>query len=204
MADWFSTSNGHPASLTVPTLRHAAWLVPSSAIPILVNERLASIDGEIREDLDGPTYERMHIVTSWRDLASQQAQDDLDDLLDASLPFAQEMLDKHGEFFPYALALTASGETNHVAGDPGEGEQPSSVAVLKTLVEGLRTERDTLRAAALVSDVRLSDSDAVRVELEHAEGHAIAVLLPYRQKRLRRGIEYGEISAGPGESQVWA
>jgi len=146
----------------------------------------------------------MHAVTSWRDSATQQAQDDLDGLLDASLPFAQEMLDKHGEFFPYALAVSASGETKDVAGDPGEGEQPSSDAVLRTLVEGLRSERDMLRAAAVVSDVRLSDSDAVRVELEHIEGQALVVLLPYRQRRLRRGIEYGEIRASQGERQIWA
>ena len=145
----------------------------------------------------------MHGVTSWRDSASQQAQDDLDGLLDASLPVAQEMLDQHEEFFPYALAVTGSGETIQIAGDPGEGEQSSSVAVLQILFEGLRAERDTLRAAAVVSDVRLSDSDGVRVELEHAEGQAIVVLLPYRRKRLRRGVEYGEISAGQGERQIW-
>lgn len=114
------------------------------------------------------------------------------------------MLDKRGEFFPYAAALTISDETRLIAGDPGEGEQPTSVAVLQILVEGLRAERDTLRAAAVVSDVRLSDSDAVRVELEHEEGHAIVVLQPYQRKRLRRGIEYGQITAGPGDRQVWS
>ena len=143
-------------------------------------------------------------MTSWRASASQQAQDDLDGLLDASLPFAREMLDKHGEFFPYAAAITTSGETRLIAGDPGEGEQPTSVAVLQVLVEGLRAERDTLRAAAVVSDVRRSDSDAVRVELEHEEGHAIVVFLPYQKKRLRRGVEYGQIAAGPGDLQVWS
>lgn len=143
-------------------------------------------------------------MTSWRDSATQQAQDDLDELLDASLPFAQDMLDRHGEFFPYAVAITASGETKNLAGDPGEGEEPSSVAVLQVLVEGLRAERDTLRAAAVVSDVRLPDSDAVRVEVEHEEGQAIVVLLPYRKKRLRRGVEFGETRAGQGDRQIWA
>jgi len=143
-------------------------------------------------------------VTSWRDSASKQVQDDLDGLLEACLPFAQEMLDKHGEFIPYASAITSSGETKLVAGDPGEGEQPSSAAVLQVLVEGLRAERDTMRAAAVVSDVRLSDSDAARVEVEHQEGQAIVVFLPYRKKRLRRGVEYGEITAGQGDRQVWA
>lgn len=143
-------------------------------------------------------------MTSWRDAASQQAQDDLDGLLGSSLPFAQEMLDKRGEFYPYAAAITASDETRLIAGDPGEGEQPTSVAVIQVLVEGLRAERDTLRATAVVSDVRRSDSDAVRVELEHEEGHAIVAFLPYRTKRLRRGVEYGQVTAGPGELQVWS
>ena len=143
-------------------------------------------------------------MTSWRASASQHAQDDLDGLLDASLPFAREMLDKHGEFFPYAAAITTSGDTRLIAGDPGEGEQPTRVAVLQVLVEGLRGERDTLRAAAVVSDVRQSDSDAVRVELEHEEGYAIVVFLPYQKKRLRRGVEYGQITAGPGDRQVWS
>lgn len=44
---------------------------------------------------------------------------------------------------------------------------------------------------------------AVRVELEHREGHAIADLLPYKKRRLRRGVEFGELGASAGEPQVW-
>jgi hypothetical protein len=142
-------------------------------------------------------------VTSWRDNATQQAQNDLDELLNASLPFAQQMLEKHGEFFPYAVAITAFGETRLVAGDPGLGEQPTSAEVLHMLLGGLRAERDTLRAAAMVSDVRLSSSDAVRIEVEHQEGQAIVAFLPYGRKRLRTGIEYGDLTAGSGDRQVW-
>lgn len=143
-------------------------------------------------------------MTSWRDSASQGAQDDLDRLLDQSLPFAQDMLDKHGEFFPYAVAMSDAGEISLIAGDPGEGDQPTSVTVLEVLTEGLRAARDTNRAAALVSDVRLADSDAVRVEMEHREGQSIVVLLPYRKKRLRRGVEYEPMRAGAGESRIWS
>ena len=143
-------------------------------------------------------------MTSWRDDASQQAQDDLDGLVGAALPFAEQMLDQHGEFFPYAVALDVSGEARTVAADPGGGEQPASLDVLATLTEGLRAERDGLRAVALVSDVRLSDSDAIRVELEHREGQALAVFLPYKKKRMRRGVEYSDMTAGPGAPQVWA
>ena len=143
-------------------------------------------------------------MTSWRDTTSQQAQDDLDRLLDESLPFAQEMLEKHGEFFPYAVAMSTSGEVSHIAGDPGEGENPASVAVLEILTEGLRATRDHNRAASLVSDVRLADSDALRVELEHQDGPAIVVLLPYRKKRLRRNVEYEPMRASEGQRQIWS
>jgi hypothetical protein len=143
-------------------------------------------------------------MTSWRDTATPQAQDDLDGLLNAALPFAQQMLDEHGEFFPYGVALDEAGDQRMLAGDPGQGEQPASLDVLATLVEGLRLERASLRAVALVSDVRLSDTDAVRVELEHRDGHAMAVLLPYRRKRLRRGVEFDSLSAGPAPLQVWS
>jgi hypothetical protein len=51
--------------------------------------------------------------------------------------------------------------------------------------------------------VRLPDSEAVLVELEHREGPAIAVLLPYKKKRFGRGVEYSSLRAAPGHPQVW-
>lgn len=143
-------------------------------------------------------------MTSWRDSATRQAQDDLDGLLDVALPFAQQMLDQHGEFFPYGVALDEAGEARMVAGDPQLGDRPASTDVLSTLVEALRTERDSFRAVALVSDVRLGRSDSVRVQLEHRDGHAISVFLPYKKKRRGRGVEYGRVNAGPGSTQVWS
>jgi hypothetical protein len=142
-------------------------------------------------------------MVSWRDSASQQVQDDLDGLVNAALPLATQRLDEHGEFFPFGVALNDAGEARVVAGDPGQGERPPSAAVLATIVEGLRGERDAMRAVALVADVRLADGDAVRVELEHREGQAIAVLLPYKKKRFGRGIEYGGLTAGLGTAQIW-
>jgi hypothetical protein len=77
-------------------------------------------------------------MSSWRDVASEQAQDDLDGLVNAALPFATQMLDKHGEFFPYGVALDSACDARMIAGDPGDGERPASTAVLATLVEALR------------------------------------------------------------------
>ena len=88
------------------------------------------------------------LVTSWRDSATPEAQDDLDGLVNEALPFATQMLEQHGEFFPYAVALHSSGESRLVAG-------------------------------------------------------AMAVFLPYKPKRLRRGIDFGDLSAASGTQQVW-
>ena len=95
-------------------------------------------------------------MASWREVASQQAQEDLDGLMDQSFPFAQRMLAADGEFFPYAVGLSRSGEVRMFAADPGESEHPPSTEVLRGLVDGLRSERNALRAVAVTSDVRVA------------------------------------------------
>ncbi len=142
-------------------------------------------------------------MASWRDHASPQAQSDLDGLMDQAFPFAKQMLARHGEFFPYAVGVSQLGEVRMFAAEPGTGEQPASTDVLQDLREGLRSERNALRAVALTSDVRVADSDAIRVELEHSEGIAISVLLRYHHRN-GSGIEYGALSADPGRAQIWA
>jgi hypothetical protein len=143
-------------------------------------------------------------MASWRATASQQAQDDLDGLMSRAFPFAQQMLAAYGEFFPYAVGLGQSGEVRMFAADPGGGEHPLSTDVLEGLVEGLRSERNALRAVALTSDVRVADSDAIRVELEHRDGIAISLLLRYRSVNGNGAIEYGEMTSSPGQAQIWA
>jgi hypothetical protein len=142
-------------------------------------------------------------MSSWRDSASQQAQDELDGLLNATMPLAKQMLEKQGEFYPFGVALSADGETRLWAGDSGQGEHPASRDVLSLVVDGLRSSRADLRAVARCFGVRLADSDAVRIDLEHREGHALAVLMPYKKKRLGRGVEYSDLRASAANKQVW-
>ena len=143
-------------------------------------------------------------MTSWREPTSQQAQEDLDALLELTLPFAQQQLAEHGEFFPFAAAVGADGAPRLIAADPGLGERPASTDVLDQLVAGLREQAGDIRAAALVADVRVGESDAARVELEHRDGQAICVLLPYKRRRLRRGVDYGELGAAPAQPRIWS
>ena len=125
----------------------------------------------------------------------------MDNMLDAALPFAQQMLAKHGEFHPYALSMSAGGEVAMVAADVGK-EKAASLDVLALLYEGLAARAQELRAAAIVSDVKLgSGEDAIRVEVEHREGGALAVVLPYKKRG--QSVTYGNLAALPGERRVW-
>lgn len=141
-------------------------------------------------------------MASWGDEATQQSQADLDGLLNVTLPFAQQTLAKNGEFYPFGAAVTVNGESRLLADAPVQREHPASGDVRASLLDGMRRKREELRAIAVCSDVRLTDSDAIRVELEHIDGHAIAVLLPYK-KRLGRNVEYQELRAGATDKLVW-
>jgi hypothetical protein len=64
-------------------------------------------------------------MTSWRESASEQAQNDVDALLNAALPLAQQMLERHGEFFPYGVAIDLAGEEHMLAAYDGDEHPPS-------------------------------------------------------------------------------
>jgi hypothetical protein len=129
----------------------------------------------------------------------------MDALLNASLPFAKQQLAKHGEFFPYGVAMGRDGQIRMVAGYTGT-ERPPSTEVLDILYEGLRSKADEDRGAAVVADVRLrgEETDAIQVEVEHREGLALKVFLPYRKKRFGGGLETGQMRAEAGERRIWS
>jgi len=142
-------------------------------------------------------------MASWRDTASGQAQADLDALLNAVLPFAERTLSKYGEMFPFGAAVSSDGQLELLASDPGAGERPESEVVLRALYDGARASSRDRRAFAFVADVRVNTSDAVRVELEHREGVAIVVLVPYNRSRLKKKVAFGQISGGMGQPNIW-
>lgn len=80
-------------------------------------------------------------MISWRESASQQVKDDLNGLLNGALLVAQQMLENHGDFFPYGVSLSLGGEGSLVAGYEGD-EHPSSSDVLSLLIDGLRQQRE--------------------------------------------------------------
>jgi hypothetical protein len=87
---------------------------------------------------------------------SPEARQDYNALLDALMPFAEQMLKQHGEFFPFGAAINPAGEvTAHAAADGSE--QPPSEELIALLVQGLQAEARAgkIRAAGICYDGRI-------------------------------------------------
>jgi hypothetical protein len=101
-------------------------------------------------------------MASWRDSASQTAQDDLDTLFGAVLPFAEQTLGKSGEMYPFGASVSDDGQVAMLAGAAGMDEHPRSNDVLNSLYLGAQSQSAQCRAFAFVADVRANGGDAVR------------------------------------------
>ncbi len=136
------------------------------------------------------------------------AKSECEELLNVLLPFAEELLAKHGEFFPFAATMNNLGGIAHVAGYTGSEQPPSAdvIALLKgAFREGARTSE--YRATALAYDVRVQSPtnnakcDAVAVELDHADEYSVVVYFPYTVNENR--VEVGVPFAQEGSDEVF-
>jgi hypothetical protein len=126
---------------------------------------------------------------------------DFDALLDAVIPFAQQMLTKHGEFYPIGATMAPDGTVALAAAHP-ESEHPASQEVIDLLLDGFRQQaaQREIRATVVCYDGRVTPPnqtekvDAICARLEHESGEAIAVAMPYQTGMLGR-LNYGELLA---------
>jgi hypothetical protein len=133
---------------------------------------------------------------------------EIEQLLRYLLPVAEEQLNREGEFVPYAATLGADGEVNAV--NAANGDEPDVSELLLALHTELREQaaKGAIRASGIAADVTLTDpdsgevTDAVQLELDHAEADAIDVYVPYTNGA--EGIEFGELVATSGQAPVFA
>lgn len=134
--------------------------------------------------------------------------EEIQELLGALLPHAERMLSEHGEFYPYAMTLDSDGAIDSVA--PAiESDDPDVSDVLVALHNGLREQaaEGSIRASGIAADVTLTDpdsgetTDAVQLELDHADGDAVDIYVPY--ETAGDGIKFGELVAAEGREPVF-
>jgi hypothetical protein len=138
------------------------------------------------------------------------AREDLNSLLGTMFPFAQEMLAKHGEFYPFGAAMSAAGKINQTAAYTGD-EHPTSQELIDLLVGAFRAQaaKKEVRAVGLCLDVRTiapgqtQKTDAICARLRHSDGESIDVFLPY-QKDESGAIQYGQLFATQGAQDIFS
>jgi len=126
---------------------------------------------------------------------------DCEALLSSVLPFAQQMLSAHGEFFPFGGAMKPDGKVVPVAGYDGT-ERPQSVDIISLMKSGLveAARKGEYKATAIVFDVKVTlpssgeKSNAIAVSLNHRDNYSIIVLFPYE-------IDNGNLSIGTAIAQ---
>jgi hypothetical protein len=107
-------------------------------------------------------------------------------LLNAVLPAAEEMLFRHRQIHPFAIALTSEGRviSTHRSHDDSRSRSRNAVAVLETgLQQGAASGQ--YKATALVLDMlvvppfRDKEHHAIAVRLDHRGGYSVIVFYPY-------------------------
>ena len=138
------------------------------------------------------------------------AHPDLDNVLNAILPFAQEMLAKNGEFYPFGSTMTTAGEIVAQGAALEGDDHPASQPLIDLMTQAFRSQAVTgqIRAAGICYDVRTippgqtEKTDAICVGLEHTTGQSVSVFLPYKKGWFGK-IQYGQLFASSRDPQIF-
>src|SRR6188472_2063185 len=79
-------------------------------------------------------------------------QTDCEMLLGALMPFAEQMLTEHGEFYPFAATMSPAGECSMVGFEDEDDDQPEPADLIAMFIEQFRTEANSgeFKATAIV------------------------------------------------------
>ena len=129
-------------------------------------------------------------------------------LLDQLLPFAEDQLKKHLEFFPFGAVIQTDGSVA-VSGFYDGNEQPLSKDVIKGLIESHRqmNAKGEILASGIVWNASVTSpdgkpSDAIVVSLEHKEGYSVIVGEPYKLGLFKK-VSFCNLFAMEGKHDIF-
>lgn len=112
---------------------------------------------------------------------TEQAQADVDELVDAAVEFALMRIRSAGGFLPFALAVFVGGQIEDIQPNSSGESQLEIADQIAARWRDIAESRDSLRAAAVAVNVTLTEAnrDGIEINVEHREGLAIGVIFPY-------------------------
>jgi hypothetical protein len=142
------------------------------------------------------------------DIAVTDSIKPLESLVEHAGSFAQLMLDRFGEFYPFGCALDDDGNVRTVAVCEEE-QNPVSKDLIEQLRDAVRATgmARRLAATAVVYDARVQirdrdiDSDAVVIEVDQRRDESSIVFMLYRRRK--GSIEYGDVLVQPGTGEQY-
>ncbi len=137
------------------------------------------------------------------------AHPDLNALKSALLPIAKHMLTEHGEFFPCGAVMKLDGKIVNCSTFDGD-ERPPSQKLIEILTNEFRelASKGEIKAAGICFDVRVATQnhpekvDAVQFALEHMNGEAVNVFMPYDLDSSRE-VSFGAMFASLRDKQFF-
>lgn len=129
-------------------------------------------------------------------------------LMNILLPYAQDLVKKHAEFYPVGATMDNNSDTSLTAVHTGEEyPDPRKLLADMTKVHKAMAEKNEIKACGVVwnAAVTMPDggkTDAIIVSLEHQSGYSVIVGMPYKIKMFKK-ISFGEIFAQNGKHDVF-
>ena len=134
--------------------------------------------------------------------STENKMNDIERLIDSTFPFVEDLLTKHGEFFPIASAVKTNGSIAQVGTYDGD-DKPLSEKLIADLKAAFIAKKVEYKAVAIFYDVRVVDpdtkikTDAIAVFIESKnEKQAYTFYYPYSLT-----TEYKLIFSDPWKSE---
>lgn len=148
---------------------------------------------------------------SGRPQISETTRKDIEELANRCIPFALKQVEEHGELYPFAGMMMTDGEFKGAVAKPENVDKPSSEQVIEKLVAGLRDEAAAkrVRATCIVAGGRMAPKegaalmDAIQGRIEHIDGVAVEVYVPYTRDAKAKKVNPQEPIWGPGRPQIF-
>ena len=131
-----------------------------------------------------------------------------EELMSKLLPFAEDQLKKHREFYPFGAVMLMDGSvefTDHFDGN----EHPNSKDVIEKLnqIHKELASEGNIKASGIVWNAGVTSPDgkpldAIIVSLEHKDDYSVVVGVPYKIGLFKK-ITFGSIFAMEGKHDIF-